>query len=485
MDAARSSCGNIARAGCDTARRVLAGKQPRTIPGSGCFCPRRGDPSKGVFVMRRTSFLRFHPLVIAAAAMAAAGSANAVDLYGGGATFPVQSYVGDDFLLTTPRARLSRNTTNPVATTPIAGLTPPDTVFARFSAGTSNLISYCQTGSGTGKTVLLGVGSVTSANGECNNYNNYGPFPAGFSGLVASPDYIGTDSPITQADATSFTGGPRAARVGLWQIPTLAGAIALPRHEGLNFPNLTTAQVCAIFSARITSWSAIPGSGSSAPIHVVFRSDGSGTSFAFTRYLADACNGNFGIPVGYFTPNQSFAAAVPAVGNQPNSVAPFYAASTAASGNPNVVTQAVATANSIGYGAYPEVHKQGAEFPTVNNASPASLPTSISIPAPLSGMVLNASNTPTPVTGLPNPTCLRLVNPRTIPAGVAYPILAYTYMAGYRNDNAAKTTPLRNLLGYFLSTESNRPAPPAGFAYLDGNAAYRTSVQNTINSCIL
>lgn len=435
--------------------------------------------------MRRTTFLRVRPLaVVAFAAMTAAGSAGAADLFGGGATFPVQSYVGDNFLTTVPvRARLSRNTTNPVTTSPIATLSPPDTLFARFSSGTGNKISYCQTGSGTGKTVLIGVGSVINANGECGTYQT-GTSPAGFSGTAAAPNYIGTDSPISQADVTSFNGGPRAARE-LWQVPTLAGAIALPNHSALGFTNLTTEQVCRIFSARITNWSGIPGSGSTAPINIVYRAEGSGTSFAFTSYLAAACNGKFTIPAGYFKPNQSFAAAVPAVPGQPGSAAPLYAASTPINGNPGVVTSVIGTASAIGYADYPEVDAQGAEFPTVNSASPAALPASISIPAPLSGQVLNASNTPVAVTGMTNPACLRLINPTTIPAGVTYPILAYTYMGGYRNTNGTSTTPLRQLLGYFLASQTNRPAPPAGFAYLDGDANYRLSVQNTINTCVL
>ena len=339
--------------------------------------------------MRRSKFLRVRPLaVVAFAAMTVAGSAGAADLYGGGATFPVQSYVGDNFLTTVPvRARLSRNTVNVVTTSPIATLTPPDSLFARFAAGTGNRISYCQTGSGTGKTVLTGVGSVTSANGECNNYSGS---PAGFSSAVVAPDYIGTDSPINQGDINNLNAGPRAARA-VWQIPTLAGAIALPRHAGLDFADLTTSQVCQIFSARITNWSSIPGSASSAPIHIVYRADGSGTTFAFTSYLAAACNGQFGIPAGYFKPNQSFAAAVPAVSP---TATPTYASSTAVSGNPGVVTAAISTTSAIGYADYPEVAAQGAEFPTVNSASPAALPASISIPAPLSGQVLDANNAP-------------------------------------------------------------------------------------------
>ncbi|MCD9030831.1 substrate-binding domain-containing protein [Luteimonas sp. Y-2-2-4F] len=429
--------------------------------------------------MLRTSFLRLNLL---AAAMVVAGAAGAADLYGGGATFPVQSYVGGNFLTTNPDARLSRNTVNAVATTPIANLTPPNSVFARFTANGANRISYCQSGSGTGLSLLTGSGSVVDARGECGNYTGS---PVGFSSPSVAPDYIGTDTPVNQANATAFVGGPRAARGALWQIPTLAGAIALPRHAALNFPNLTTQQVCQIFSARIVNWSQIPGSASTAPIHVVYRGESSGTTFALTSYLASNCNGNFGIPAGYFKPGPVFAAAVPAVPGQPGTVAPTYAASSTASGNPGLVTRVDTTASAIGYADFPEVAAQGVEYPTVNGANPGSLPASISIPAPLQGQVLNASNQPVAVTGLQNPNCLRLINPSTVPTGTTYPILAYTYLAGYRDNSVANRDALRSLLGYFLSTQANRPAPPAGFAYLDGSAAYRTSVQSTINSCIL
>ncbi|WP_081770075.1 PstS family phosphate ABC transporter substrate-binding protein [Luteimonas huabeiensis] len=420
-----------------------------------------------------------------AALALAGGSANAGDLYGGGATFPVQSYVGYDFLTTLPvDARLSRNTVNPVATTPIANLTPPNSLFARFIANGANRISYCQSGSGIALSLLTGSGSVTDARGECGNYVTGNPL--GYSAPSIAPDYIATDIPINQANATAFVGGPRAARGSLWQIPTLAGSIAFPRHAALNFPNLTTQQICQVFSARITNWSQIPGSASNAPIHVVYRQDSSGTTFAFTSFLSRACNGNFGLPPGYFTPGPVFAAAVPAVPGQPGTVAPTYAASSATSGDPGLVARVNATVNTVGYAAFAEVAAQGVEYPTVNGISPGSLPASIAIPAPLSGQVLNANNQPVPVAGLSNPHCLRLVNPITRPAGAAmYPILAYTYLAGYRSNSVANRDALRNLLGYFLATQANRPAPPAGFAYLDVSLAYRVSLQNAINTCIL
>lgn len=405
----------------------------------------------------------------------------AADLFGGGAYFPARGYVGGNFEITSPAvARLSRNTMNVVSTTPIATLTPPDTVFARFSSDTGNKISYCQTGSDFGKFILIGLGSEVGARGECGSYVSS---PAGFSSTFVSPNYIGIDLPFSQADINSFNSGPRIAR-GLWQIPAMVGSVALTHHFGLGFSDLTTEEVCRIFSARITNWSSIPGSGSSAPIQVVFRADDNGTSLAFTSYLATTCNGKFGIPIGYFKPNQSFTAAVPALGSN----GPLYAAATAMSGNRGVVNYTSYTSASIGYAEYQEVAARGTEFATIDGVSPAGLPPSISIVPPLTGQVLNASNVPVSITGgsLANPACVRLTNPNTRPAGVSYPILVYTYLAGYRDLNgSANATALRGLLGYFLASQANRPVLPAGLAYLDGSATYRASVQNTISTCIL
>lgn len=437
---------------------------------------------------------RITMLATAVALTFAAGSAAAVELFGGGATFPSQGYVGNDYNLTTPdRSRLSSNATNVPITAgwQWAGLTT-GSAFADYSADSGHLISYCQTGSGIGKQILIGVGPgtnpVVNANGACSDFGPTAPTPVqrGFSGLRIIPDYTGTDSPINQADYTSFLGGPRVAtRVGIVQVPSLAGSIALPNHAAsLADLDLTTEQVCRIFSARITNWSGIPGSGSSSSIRVVYRSDTSGTTFAYTSWLASQCNNRFGIPAGYFTPNQSYVAAVPAAAGVP----PVYAASSGQSGNGNVVANVIANANSVGYADYPEVDAQGAEFALVNGRDPGNLPARVSLPASslLTRRVLNANNVPVVLSDPPSVTvgnCLRLINPSAVPSGVTYPILAYTYLNAYYDGNAGRAAAIRRLLNYFYSP-NGRAAQPAGFAYIDGNATFRASAQATINNCV-
>ena len=102
--------------------------------------------------------------------------------------------------------------------------------------------------------------------------------------------------------------------IASWQIHSANGAPGTPGSA----MQLSTAQLCAIFSGRVRDWSSTAiiagltsdgttrtqsfmddntGDGSSAqayasntlPIQVVFRSDGSGTSFILTNYLANSC----------------------------------------------------------------------------------------------------------------------------------------------------------------------------------------------------
>jgi ABC-type phosphate transport system substrate-binding protein len=103
--------------------------------------------------------------------------------------------------------------------------------------------------------------------------------------------------------ATSGGGTIGLAQGGpLIQVPTFGTPITIP----FNLPSplfkkgsiqLTDTQLCGIFSGKITTWNdpaltnlvASGGTGPALPITVVYRSDGSGTSFLFTSHLAAVC----------------------------------------------------------------------------------------------------------------------------------------------------------------------------------------------------
>ncbi|MBW8811388.1 MAG: substrate-binding domain-containing protein, partial [Lysobacter sp.] len=228
--------------------------------------------------------------------MAAAGSATAADLYAGGATFPAPAYVGDLYNSLSPKARLSRDAaiTAPAVGFSVAGLGNSTgskvPVFAKYrTLFPSDAVSYCQTGSGTGKKVLNN--DTVFANGNCGDASSAAA--TGFTALSTTPDFIGTDSPISTADYNTFNTNMASTRTAIVQIPTIAGAIALPFKDnaatGLTSVALTTQQVCQIYSAQITDWAdsrlGLTLSGSPHPITIVYRSEGSGTSRRRRRLL--------------------------------------------------------------------------------------------------------------------------------------------------------------------------------------------------------
>lgn len=437
-------------------------------------------------------------LAVAVAALMAAGSAMAAEqLYGGGATFPSPAYVGNTYLSTDPDSRLSTNAGNGPLNLPykFVSTLSATSVFQDYTNDTTNQISYCQTGSGFGKTTLGGAISAQ----QCKDFGP-GNTPLGFTSPAANtrPDFIGTDSPISTADYTNFMTGTNAARSPIVQIPTLAGAIALPHNASVNGVvnvDLSVEMVCKIYAGVIDVWSSVvtlpapPGTpAGSGPIHVAYRQDTSGTTFAFTSYLAAKCNNQFGIPANFFKPNQSFTAAL-----LPATPAGIYAASSANQGNNGVVTKVVGTNNAVGYADFGEVQSQGADYARVTGFDPAAFGTagaiSLSASAPtlnrgrvLDGAVINLPPA-APVVPTATKNCMLLINPAAAIPG-RYPIAAFTYINTYHSGNGAgiHVTAVKDLLkAFYKGLPTSRPALPAGFAYLDGNLAYRNLLNNIIN----
>lgn len=194
---------------------------------------------------------------------------------------------------------------------------------------TSVAYQYGAVGSGAGARGVLcnspgqdGFSSVTIAFGASDN-----PLSATqIADYAASSDTLnGGSSPDCSATGTGGYGqnqnGP------LLQVATMGTPITVP----FNLPHLITnavltftdAQLCGIFSGKITSWTDAslttaphkiyngPATGRgvtftpSGPITVVYRSDGSGTSALFTAHLNAVCSSaNSNIS---FTSTQTFA----------------------------------------------------------------------------------------------------------------------------------------------------------------------------------
>ncbi|GIM92210.1 phosphate ABC transporter substrate-binding protein PstS [Paractinoplanes toevensis] len=116
---------------------------------------------------------------------------------------------------------------------------------------------------------------------------------AGLAAFIAGAgDFAGTDSPLSAADQSRANA--RCAQAPAIHLPMVVGPIALAFNvAGVDSLRLTPATIAQIFTGRITTWNdpsiirdnpaaALPAT----PIRPVHRSDNSGTTDNFTKFLA-------------------------------------------------------------------------------------------------------------------------------------------------------------------------------------------------------
>jgi phosphate transport system substrate-binding protein len=405
-------------------------------------------------------------LLVCALAVAAAGVSHAqTTLVGGGATLPAIGYVGT--------GAESNHQVNPAGT---------GSLFAVYSAISGNpTVSYCQTGSGTGKNVLALV-SGDSVQNACTPsptgvYDGFGAAAAGRT-LLTQPNFAAADSPLAQSDFTNYTTG-HSGNLPV-QFPSVAGAISLAMNlksaNGVVMnkgnTNFSDAQVCLIFSGQATDWSdsrlatafsLASGDSVSGAINVQYRSDGSGTSFAFSNYLSNICAGTAST---HFVTSQTFWANTAATPT-PTTIDGLYFPSglptnwTGSSGNPAVASAIALTSNSIGYvetanteaanlsyalvdSEDPEANFGGTKFVVSNSGTGANL---------LYNTVINGANATTgrpvlqPLSTTPPTSCIALVDPSSYakPA-TGYPIMAVSYLLGNTNGNGSDLAATQGLL---------------------------------------
>jgi phosphate transport system substrate-binding protein len=139
--------------------------------------------------------------------------------------------------------------------------------------------------------------------GQSLNYTPNGS-GAGISEFIGSQtDFGGSDSPLSQDEYTKA--GQRCGSP-VWNLPVVFGPIAIAYNvNGVTSLNLDGPNAARIFNGGITSWDdpAIQALNPGVtlprePIRVVFRSDDSGTTDNFQRYLDTASNGVWGKGAG-------------------------------------------------------------------------------------------------------------------------------------------------------------------------------------------
>lgn len=363
-----------------------------------------------------------------------ASAAQAGTLVGGGATLPAIGYGGDATHRQIP---------------PIDG-----SLLFQYTAATGNATSYCQTGSGAGKNILAGV-SGTNVQNTCPDGaatpTGFGAGAAGRSDLN-KPNFAGADSPMSSTDYSNYV----ANRSGSFPVefPAVAGAIAIAYNKtGLDTLNLSTAQVCQIFSGQITSWHDIDST-LSGDIHVVYRSDGSGTTFGFSNHLSAVCGGTSS---AHFVTDQTFSTGVMSK-FFPSGVLP--SAWVGQSGNQNVADYVAGNLNNDPEGTIAYVEAANAlalPHATVDNADPfndfgnAALP--ISSGSIISNGVITGADLVTgrPTTAVlasaPANQCINLVDPTAYATpSSGYSIVAVSYLLANSATNGADQTAVQGLM---------------------------------------
>jgi phosphate transport system substrate-binding protein len=256
------------------------------------------------------------------------------------------------------------------------------------------------------------------------NYQSVGSGAGVRQFIAGTVDFGATDEPIKASEAAKV-------KRGVVQIPMVGGTIAVAYNKPGCSLKLTQKQTVDIFAGRIKDWSKLSNCGN-GPIRTVYRSDGSGTTFAFTNSL------------------DAFGGWGPGVGK-----AVKWPTGIGAKGNEGVSGTIRNTPGSIGYVNTGFVKANKLQAAAIQNkAGKFILPTATSGAAALNGITLDNN--------------LAGENPN--PSGVnAYPISTLTWILAYKTGNGAKTTDIRKALNYALSSKAQMLADDLGYVPLSGS----------------
>ena len=270
----------------------------------------------------------------------------------------------------------------------------------------------------------------SKTSGNHINYQSVGS-GAGIRQFVAGTvDFGASDEPIPTKDAAKV-------KRGVVQIPMVGGTIAIAYNKPGCKLQLTQEQTVKIFQGEIKNWKEVKCS--AGPMVVVHRSDGSGTTFAFTSSLK---------AFGGWT-----AGAAKAL-NWPTGLG--------AKGNEGVSATIQKTPGAIGYVSYSYVkegHLQAAAIQ--NKAGKFILPGTTSGSAALNQITLDSN----------------LAGEEPNPAGVrSYPISTLTWILAYKNGNGAKTDTIQGVLNYALSGKAQMVADDLGYVPLSGSVLNKARI---------
>jgi ABC-type phosphate transport system substrate-binding protein len=215
------------------------------------------------------------------------------------------------------------------------------------AANPSILFSYEGVGSGGGQKAFL--------NNDITQFENV---PAGtitYGTIVGTQvDFGASDAPLTASQLTNPATGSYAnsATDGpLIQFPTIGTPVAIAYNQSLQTSalKLTDAQVCGVFSGKITDWHSLNSKiKAGTTIEVAYRSDSSGVTYLLTQHLNKVCNSsNSSFPTLPVPVTKYFYSTT--ASNNPVYLTTPPSNLTGENGAPNIATYALATAGSLVY----------------------------------------------------------------------------------------------------------------------------------------
>ena len=288
---------------------------------------------------------------------------------------------------------------------------------------------------------IAGFEGVSS--GVTVNYNAVGSGQGKKDLAAGTSDWAGTDSLVADADKASFKGP-------FLYFSTVAAPITVSYNlSGVSNLQLSATTLAKIFTGSITTWNdaaiAADNPGVTLPstaITVAVRSDGSGTTSNFSKYLAAAAPEAFTI-----APGDTVA--------WPNAQS--------AKGNTGVAQIIKATNGTIGYVDLSDAKASGLAFASIKNKDGKFVqPTTQGASAALAGATTNADLT---------------YSALNASGAEAYPITAGTYIIVYSTiSNATQASAIRGWLNYVL-TEGQTLAPDVDFAPLPAAMAEKAIAQ--------
>jgi phosphate transport system substrate-binding protein len=272
-----------------------------------------------------------------------------------------------------------------------------------------------------------------TATGNRVNYQSVGSGSGVRQYIAGTVDFGATDEPIKASEIAKV-------KRGVVQIPMVGGTIAVAYNKPGCTLKLTQKQVADIFLGTIKDWKQLGCA--AGPVRVAHRSDGSGTTFAFTNSLS------------------TFSSEWKSKVGEGKSVK--WPVGVGGKGNEGVSGTVKTTPGSIGYVNTGFVKANKLQAAAVQNKSGQFI-----LPTAKSGAIaLNSITLDSNLAGEnPNPS-----------ASGAYPISTLTWILAYKTGNGAKTGDIQQALNYALSSKAQLLADDLGYVPLAGSILNKSRI---------